>query len=101
MTLKYKELQIGELTFADGVWTFIYSDDFKAQSEVRPLLDFPNVDKVYVSYRLPVFFQIRIPSLKRKSIQEIIKKEKINPQDKLELLKAFGYKSICNPFILI
>ena len=101
MTLKYKELTIGVLTFADDVWTFIYSDDFKAQSEVRPLFDFPNVDKVYVSYRLPIFFQIRIPSLKRKSIQEIIKKKKINPQDKLELLKAFGYKSICNPFILI
>jgi len=101
MTLKYKELTIGELTFADGVWTFIYSDDFKAQSEVRPLFDFPNVDKVYVSGKLPVFFKIRIPSLKRKSIQEIIKKKKINAKDELELLKVFGYKSICNPFLLI
>lgn len=99
--LKYKTLAIGELTLVDGVWTFTYTDAFKAQSKIEPLPDFPDVNKAYKKEdELHPFFLIRIPSLKQPSVQEIIKKKKIDANNEVELLKTFGYKSIANPFLL-
>ncbi len=99
--LKYKDLVIGELTLNKGIWTFVYSDAFKTQSDIEPLPDFPDIDKVYTKEdELYPFFLIRIPSLKQPSVQEIIKKNKIDANNEVELLKTFGYKSIANPFVL-
>jgi hypothetical protein len=47
--LKYKTLVIGELHIQNGVWTFGYSEAFKTQTEISPLVDFPMKEKVYES----------------------------------------------------
>lgn len=99
--LKYKNLDIGKLVFFDDVWSFAYSDNFKEQSEINPIIDFPDVNKIYKWDKLNPFFSIRIPSLKQPYIRELIKNEEIDPTNEVDLLKRFGYKSIANPFLLI
>ena len=98
--LRYKKLEIGRLSIEDGWWTFVYADDFKNQSKIAALIDFPNIDKTYVSETLWPFLSIRIPSLRRPSVQRIIKKENIDERNTVELLKRFGKKTISNPFYL-
>ena len=99
--LRYKELVIGTLISINGEWHFTYSDDFKSQSEIKPLVDFSNVNKTYVSKNgLHPFFLIRIPSLKQPNVQETIKQKNIDVNSEIELLTEFGRKCIANPFIL-
>lgn len=98
--LFYKSLEIGVLKLEDGLWHFSYSDAFKAQSEISPIPDFPNVDKEYQKEELWPFFLIRIPSLKQPKVQKIISKNHIDPNSQVELLKFFGKKTIANPFEL-
>jgi hypothetical protein len=50
--LGYKELEIGTLTFKDGEWVFRYSEEFKRQAEIQPVIDFPDVTKTYRSDEL-------------------------------------------------
>lgn len=100
-TLKYKDLIIGELVLKNGVWMFLYSESFKEQTDIQPLPDFPNVNKVYENQELYPFFLIRIPSLKQPKVQKVIKEKEVDANNAVELLKTFGYKSIANPFLLI
>ncbi|KAK6033622.1 hypothetical protein OSTOST_00220 [Ostertagia ostertagi] len=44
---------------------------------------------------------IRIPGLKQPAIQEILKREKIDSGNDIELLKRFGQKTISNPYELM
>jgi len=99
-TLFYKELTIGYLNLDNGVWSFEYSDDFKNQSIIQPLTDFPDIDKVYSSEELYPFFTQRIPSLSQPKVKAVIEKEKIDKTNEVELLKRFGKVSITNPFRL-
>lgn len=98
--LTYKNLEIGVLSFNNFNWTFRYSDKFINQNTIKPIIDFPNIYKVYQSPNLFPFFDFRIPSLKRPEIQDIIKKEKLDATNKADLLAYFGKKTITNPYVL-
>ena len=56
------KLIIGTLTFSEGIWTFGYSDDFKLQNTISPLVNFPSKEKKYTTRELWPFFASRIPS---------------------------------------
>ncbi len=98
--LRYKELTIGFLELKEGVWTYRYSDEFKQQYDIKPLTDFPDVNKLYESKELLPFFMQRIPSLSQPKVLAVIKKERIEKNNEVELLKRFGAYSITNPFEL-
>lgn len=72
-TLYLKDLKVGELSCKEGIWTFAYSEAFKARSdEFYPIVGFPKLDKVYKSKSL---WPIRIPGLGQPRVREIIKAE--------------------------
>lgn len=98
--LVYKKLLIGTLYVNNGIWKFTYSDQFKAQDEILPLVDFPNKKSTYESAQLWPFFSYRIPGLNQPSVQEIIRKESIDKENEVALLKKFGRFSIFNPYLL-
>jgi HipA-like protein len=98
--LFYADLLVGTLSVADSIWKFEYSEDFRKQDELRPLMDFPDIDKVYESKELWQFFVMRIPSPEQPEVEEIIKREHIKEDDAVGLLKRFGEYTITNPFIL-
>lgn len=97
--LSYGDLLVGTLTMRDCLWRFEYSDEFK-QSDLRPLIGFPDVGKMYQSTVLWQFFAMRIPSFERPEVQEIIKREHLSEDDQVALLKRFGGRTIANPFTL-
>jgi len=99
--LKVDDIVIGVLHCENGVWEFKYSEEFKEhQDEYNYIAGFSNLNKVYQSDTLWPFFQTRIPGLKQPAVKEILKKEKINEANELELLKRFGKKTISNPYEL-
>lgn len=90
------KLLVGTLLFSDGLWHFSYSDEFKNQSQVAPLANFPTKDKEYVARELWPFFTSRIPSNAQLQI------DKDAPTDNLvSLLIKFGHKTVSNPYVLI
>jgi HipA-like protein len=99
--LSYKNLSIGHLELQDGNWRFYYSEEFKSQDVIKPLIDFPNQNKTYSNKELWPFFSYRIPGLSQPAVKEIIKKEAIDSGNEVALLKKFGKYSIFNPFLLI
>lgn len=94
------ELLVGTLSVADSLWKWEYSSEFKKQDELRPLVDFPDVDKIYESKELWQFFVMRIPSPEQAEVEEILKREHIREDDAVSLLKRFGERTIANPFRL-
>ena len=54
--LYFNRLLIGTLIYEKGKWQFAYSSDFKKQSEMAPLVNFPAIDQVYESDQLWPFF---------------------------------------------
>jgi HipA-like protein len=99
-TLSFHSLEIGTLRLSKGKWTFAYSDDFKAQEEIKPLPDFPKLNKIYTSEELYPFFVQRIPGLGQPKVKEILEKEHIDEHNEALLLKRFGRFTISNPFEL-
>ncbi|WP_353480237.1 HipA N-terminal domain-containing protein [Haliscomenobacter sp.] len=99
-TLSFRSLEIGTLRLSNGKWTFVYSDSFKAQEEIKPLPDFPKLDKVYTSEELYPFFVQRIPGLGQPKVKEILEKEHIDEHNEAQLLIRFGRFTISNPFEL-
>jgi HipA-like protein len=99
--LSYKKLEIGTLTFKDGEWVFKYSEEFKRQAEIQPVIDFPDVTKTYRSDELWPFFLSRIPGLNQPAVKELLYKEKISVDDEAALLKRFGKTSTTSPFTLV
>ena len=97
--LLYKDLPIGNLSVKDGVWKFSYTEQFRQQSELSPLIDFPDTNEDYLSNQLWPFFSYRIPGLNQPKVQEIMRTEHIQNTE-VELLKKFGKTSIYNPFLL-
>jgi HipA-like protein len=97
--LTYDELPVGTLSVQDGMWRFAYSDEFK-QSDLRPIVEFPDVNRVYEREDLWQFFAMRIPSPEQPEVEQIIKQERINGDDAVTLLKRFGRRTIANPFQL-
>lgn len=98
--LKYLNDDIGYLSFENNEWSFIYSDWFKNQNELKPLFEFPDIEKNYKSLELWPFFLNRVPSFKQPKIQKYFEN---NPSDRnniVKLLEVFGVSSINNPFKL-
>ena len=98
--LTLDNLIVGELKLENGIWEFQYSDPFKQQNEIKPLTDFPQTGKKYRTEELWPFFAFRVPGLNQPHVQEVIKKRSINSGNIVELLAAFGRKTITNPFEL-
>ncbi|OOG76709.1 HipA N-terminal domain-containing protein [Algoriphagus sp. A40] len=99
--LKIDKVVIGKLVCEEGEWKFMYTDEFKElRNQYNHIAGFSNLDKVYSNDTLWPFFQTRIPGLKQPAVKEILKKEKINETNELELLKRFGKKTISNPYEL-
>jgi HipA-like protein len=97
--LTYGDLLIGTLSVQDGIWRFVYSDDFE-RSDLRPIVEFPNVNKTYESEELWQFFASRIPSPEQPEVEDILRSENIAEDDAVSLLKRFGKQTINNPFQL-
>jgi hypothetical protein len=102
-TLRLDRIEIGKLTYYpwNARWSFKYSDQFKSVKHLRPLLEFPDLNREYVSPELWSFFSLRIPSMERFEIADVLKKNHVSPDDKPSLLKLFGRLSAANPFELV
>lgn len=98
--LIFENKKIGILKFANGKWTFEYSDFFKENQFILPLIDFPDIEKKYEFDELAPFFASRIPSLNQPFHEMKLEKNEVNKRDLASLLKIFGEKSINNPFEL-
>ena len=98
--LMYKDLFIGTLAVNAGIWSFTYSQEFKMQEEIQPLVDFPDTNQVYQTNQLWPFFSYRIPGLNQPAVQEILKKDAIDKNNEVALLKKFGKNTIFNPYML-
>lgn len=99
--LHYEDLDIGTLRLAEGWWEFSYSDAFKRQQTVQPLVDFPDLQKTYRAEELWPFFLARIPSINQPKIREIIENAGIDAHNEVQLLRYFGQRTISNPFVLV
>lgn len=98
--LMYKTLKIGTLSLAEGMWSFSYSEAFKQQSLLQPLLDFPDVEKTYTSEELQPFFAHRIPGTGQPKVKKVLAEENIDAHNEAKMLERFGKISITNPFQL-
>src|SRR6266487_6652761 len=86
--LKVDNIHLGILKHENGEWTFRYTDEFKKHvNEYNYIVGFQDLNKTYRSETLWPFFFIRIPGLKQPAVQEIIKKENIDQENEVELLK--------------
>lgn len=94
--LKFDKLEIGILSFTDNTWFFSYSEDFKSQKEILPLVNFPTVNKEYMSDELWPFFVSRIPSKAQLQLPKDTENQAITT-----LLKIYGRKTIANPYQLV
>lgn len=99
--LCYNGMPVGYLACAEGKWTFWYSDEFRQRADVRALVQFTDVNRVYKSDQLWPFFLLRIPSLGQSEVQAALMREGIDAGDEVALLRRFGRRTITNPFELI
>lgn len=81
-------------------WKMFYTNEFKDQDKLKPLLPFPDVEKTYRSTELWPFFAVRIPSIARPEVQRTVREEELNYDDVAAMLNRFGRKSIADPFEL-
>lgn len=98
--LVFGVLPVGELAFDDGWWQFSYSTQFKRQTRIEPLREFPDVEKIYRAQQLWPFFAFRVPSLTQPEVEKTIESKHIDRHNIIELLREFGRRSIANPFEL-
>jgi hypothetical protein len=94
------ELPMLLLSHEGGGWTLRYTDQFKQQNRVAPLVPFPDVNKVYASKEIWPFFAVRIPSIARPEIERTVRAEKLDYSDVAAMLSRFGKRSIADPFEL-
>jgi len=99
--LKYGKQLIGILSYENNQWTFKYSDEFRANQVINPIIDFPDPDRIYTNEQLWPFFASRIPSLNQSFQFKKIDKAKIRQDDSVGLLRLFGNETITNPFRLL
>jgi hypothetical protein len=99
-SLYLDSLLVGKLVAVDQHWRFEYSEEFKLKSELRPLVEFPDLEKVYDNPDLWQFFASRIPSMEQPDVEDVLASEHIGEDDVVGLLKRFGRRTISNPFEL-
>lgn len=93
-------LPVGMLSVKGGVWQFEYSEEFKQKPELRPLVEFPDLEKVYEQPELWQFFISRIPSTLQPDVERVLEEEHIEDDDLVALLRRFGKKTVTSPFEL-
>lgn len=98
--LFFRSLPVATLQRESSYWTFRYTPEFKQQHRVKPLVLFPDVNKVYKSAELWPFFSVRIPSIARPEIEKSVRREKLDYSDTVAMLCRFGRHSITDPFEL-
>jgi len=98
--LSYKNLLIGKLKFDNSNWVFEYSNDFKNQNLVKPISDFPDLDKQYQQSELWPFFSSRIPTKNQPMVQEALRRYSEESLDTVKMLEMFGKRTITNPYVL-
>lgn len=81
-------------------WTMRYTDEFKKQTQIAPLVPFPELNKVYRSTELWPFFSVRVPSIARPEVERTVREEHLDYNDVAAMLRRFGRKSIADPFEL-
>ena len=94
-------LVIGTLRADYGQWVFAYSDGFRNQSTIQPIVDFPSVSEEYHSRILWPFFALRISSPSQPAVREFIRSQPKAKADEAMLLKEFGARCAANPFRLV
>lgn len=99
--LLYGKQQVGELSYSDGKWSFHYTDEYKNNSSLTPIVDFPDKVKEYTSDELWPFFATRIPSINQPYQFKKLQKSQIDRTDTIGLLKVFGNETINNPYRLV
>ena len=99
--LMLDQLEVGTLRAERGQWSFSYSEDFRKQTRMKPIVDFPALDREYRSETLWPFFALRIPSPKQSAVRDFIDKQPLDSVDEGVLLREFGARSIANPFRLV
>lgn len=99
--LKIESIEVGFLSYKDGIWCFRYSEVFKEIEGYNLISGFPILEKIYHNKTLWPFFKTRIPGLGQPVIKEILEREKIDGRNELALLKRFGGKTITNPYLLV
>ncbi len=92
-------LDVGILRMEGDQWVFTYSDAFRNQSKVAPIIDFPQLHQEYRSAQLWPFFALRVPSLAQANVREYLTKSQKEPDD-ARLMRKFGRRSVANPFVL-
>ncbi len=93
-------LVVGTLKVVDSTWQFTYSDEFKLKTDLRPIVEFPDLDQVYENDELWQFFASRIPSMEQPDVERAMLKDEIEDDDVIALLRRFGKRTITNPFEL-
>jgi HipA-like protein len=99
--VRFGELTMGVLEYNDGVWSFVYTNEFKSQTTVNVISDFPDKKRTYTSDVLWPFFAVRIPGLKQPRVIELMEKSKITADNQVALLRAFGKHTVANPYQLV
>lgn len=94
-------LLVGTLRAENGHWIFEYSEEFKQQNSILPIVDFPAVDREYRSHALWPFFALRIPSPEQSAVKAYMNRNSLETVDEGILLREFGGRSISNPFRLV
>lgn len=86
-----KQYIVGQLV-KNGQYEFRYAEEIQAAMDdgFRPLLCFPDIQKVYMDKKLFSVFASRLPDKKRKDIQNILKKYDLEQYDEYLLLKRSG-----------
>src|SRR5256885_16261111 len=67
-------LVVGTLRADNCEWVFAYSNEFRNQNEIKPIVDFPITDREYRSRSLWPFFVLRIPSTQQPAVRDFIEK---------------------------
>ena len=98
--LLFESKLVGTLEFNEDKWFFEYSEEYKKDKFVLPLINFPDIDKKYEFDDLMPFFAARIPNLNQPYHELKLDKLAGDKTNLVSLLKIFGEKSINNPFEL-
>jgi len=98
--LLYRSLPVGILTYHEGIWNFRYTEIFKHQDAINPIVGFADKSKVYNSNELWPFFASRIPGVNQPMVKKLVDKLGEKVLTEVELLKHFGKHTIANPFTL-
>ena len=98
--LMLNNLHIGVLKLQNGKWYFKYADEFIAQTDIKPQVNFPNKEKEYISSKLWPFFASRIPGIGQPEVKDFLHKAGLSYANDVDLLKEFGKRTITNQYVL-